>query len=201
MTRVFFFVSIMCILRTWTQSKYIQEKRRTEMGYSASVIGTIVVKGKLTPQQEQEISGLFDDCIDTPEIYGEGGNTNLDFCGSGKYYGDELQKALRKLTEKYEVEPGSELDFTGEEDDQWCFRYVMNPAGEPSEMKGEWKELQGEVHYAEYGMPSYEALLNMFVGYVTNDMEAGDPDYIRETLANCGCGEEMQKMLGLDPAA
>lgn len=171
------------------------------MSYQAKMTGTIILKGEITSDQKTEVINILRNTgYCSPEIYKMDGNTNIDYSDCGRYNEYDIKDALDELTKKFKIESG-ELVFIGEDDTQWCFRYVEKPEGDPSEPVGGWEELRGEVAYVKYGMPGYQQLLDMFISYVTNDLEGSNPEYVREALANCGCDADMQKMLGLETAA
>lgn len=44
-----------------------------------------------------------------------------------------------------------------------------------------------------------ERVVSILISYISNDLEAADPAYVRETLTDiCGCDTQELKELGLD---
>lgn len=189
-------------IETMDRVQIQKRKGERQMSYQAKMTGTIILKGEITSDQKKEVINILGDTgYCSPEIYKMDGNTNIDYADCGRYNDDDIKNALDELKKKFKVKSG-ELVFIGEDDTQWCLRYVEKPEGDPSEPVGGWEELRGEVAYVKYGMPGYQQLLDMFISYVTNDLEgSGNPEYVREALSNCGCDANMQKMLGLETAA
>ncbi len=163
------------------------------MSYHACVSGTIT----LTEDVQDRRDTLREICKALGydfELWTQDGNIEVEFSGDAKWDEERVCNALNRLSDAFTITPGSQLSFTGEdEDDKWAYSYQI------IEGEGGWTYLKGTEAYVKTEMPTYDELLTMFVNYVTADTErSGDPDYITKALEACGCNEKFRKAMGLD---
>lgn len=107
----------------------------------------------------------------------------------GKYYDDEMLEALDEVAAMARIVgcPVKEgmIEWTGQDGDHWRFVY-----GES------WHKEQGRIEYEDI---STREVIDAFVAYVSNDLEAAEPDYVRGVLTDvCGLDKNQLKAIGLD---
>lgn len=111
--------------------------------------------------------------------------TYIDFWQPGKYYEDDVHATLQKIADmKLPIGQGR-IEYVGEDNSMWRFIY----------RNGAWKKENGHVEYSDV---TVEELASAFSAYVENDLDAADPDYVRDVLEQCGANEKILRAIGLD---
>ena len=138
---------------------------------------------KIQEYIENNNAGMFE----SQRFYSDEMIVEISTDGRRNYYSENLPEYFDGLMAAGQVEESS-IDFIGEDNQYWRMEY----------RNGKWEELNGEVYYKTVDEPSVAQIRQMFIDYVTNDLEGSDPEYVSRALAQVGCTPKMQKALGLD---
>jgi len=130
------------------------------MGYYASYNGSIKLKEDITAELIENGKYLFENfaCVDK----------YIDFGGDGKYYGDDVEEYLRKITPYTD---SGEIEYSGEDGCLW--RFIFRDS--------EWIEQNGTVSYESIVLPKDKPeFIGQIVDVFDDEIDSENPVFTGE---------------------